>query len=109
MLIKKEGGIFYVDKWAIDCDTAVTSVTLRDNTVGIGDFAFSSCSHLESITLPNSVTSIGKYAFYNCSSLTSITFQGTVVEWNAISKGPDWNYNVPATEVVCSDGTVKLK
>jgi hypothetical protein len=55
------------------------------------------------------VTYIGARAFYECSSLTSITFEGTVVEWNAISKSDSWNDQVPATEVICSDGTVSLK
>jgi hypothetical protein len=39
-----------------------------------------------------------------CKTLTSITFEGTIEEWNSITKGSDWNYNVPATYVQCSDG-----
>ena len=35
-LIQKEGGVSYVSKWIIACDTDVTSVTLRADTVGIG-------------------------------------------------------------------------
>ena len=54
------------------------------------------------------LTSIGNSAFYYCTRLTSITFEGTVEQWNAITKGYDWKYNVPATEVVCSNGTVSL-
>ena len=54
------------------------------------------------------VTSIGNYAFYNCTSLTSIEFTGTVAQWKAIGKGYDWKYYVPATEVVCKDGTVAV-
>ena len=74
----------------------------------IGTRAFNNCTRLTSITIPDSVTSIGEEAFYNCSGLESITFGGTVVQWNAISKGIGWKYNVPATKVVCSDGSVKL-
>ena len=55
-LIQIQGGISYIDKWIIDCDTSVTSVTLRDNTVGIADWAFSGCTSLTSITIPDSVT-----------------------------------------------------
>ena len=36
-------------------------------------------------------------------------YEGTVEEWKAISKGSSWNYNVPATKVVCKDGEVSLK
>ena len=74
----------------------------------IGTNAFNNCTRLTSITIPDSVTSISSDAFYNCSGLESITFGGTVVQWNAISKGNGWKYNVPATKVVCSDGSVKL-
>jgi hypothetical protein len=48
-------------------------------------------------------------AFSNCTGLTNITFKGTEDEWNAIAKGSNWNYKVPAAEVICSDGVVKLK
>ena len=61
-------------------------------------------------------------AFYNCSGLTSVNYTGTIEEWNAISKGSktieewnvinkkgNWNYNVPATVVHCTDGDVDIK
>lgn len=54
------------------------------------------------------VTSIGENAFRYCDSLKSVTFNGTVAQWNAISKGSYWSYNVPAEKVVCSDGEVTL-
>ena len=72
-IIQVENGVSYVDKWAIDCDTSVTSVELRDDTIGIADYAFYRCKNLTSITIPDGVTSIGYYAFSDCSSLTSIT------------------------------------
>lgn len=65
-------------------------------------------SYLKSIVIPSSITTIGNNAFYYCSSLTTIEFEGTVEQWNAIRKVGNWNYGVPATEVICSDGTVSL-
>jgi hypothetical protein len=62
-----------------------------------------------SIEIPASLTTIGNSAFSDCISLTNIAFAGTVAEWKAISIETYWNYNVPATEVVCSDGTVSLE
>ncbi|MBO5042722.1 MAG: leucine-rich repeat domain-containing protein, partial [Clostridia bacterium] len=38
-LIQIENGVSYVDKWVIDCDEQTTNVTLRADTVGIGDNA----------------------------------------------------------------------
>ena len=63
---------------------------------------------LTSVTIPSSVIFIGSGAFNNCTTLTTIHFEGTVEQWNAIEFGDHWNYNVPATEVICSDGTVPL-
>ena len=77
-LIKKENGVSYVDKWAIDCDNSVGAVTLRNGTVGIGDYAFSGCTRLTSVTIGNSVTSIGRYAFSHCAGLTSVTIPDSV-------------------------------
>jgi len=82
----------------------MTSITIPDGVTGISNEAFYGCSGLTSITIPDSVTSIGIDAFYGCSGLTSITFEGTVEQWNAVTKGSKWNEDVPATEVICSDG-----
>ncbi len=86
-----------------------TSIVLKEGTLGIGGGAFSGRRGLKSVTIPDSVTSIGGGAFYYCTGLTSITFNGTKAQWNAISKDDNWKQQgVPATEVVCSDGTVSI-
>ena len=72
---------------------------------GIGDEAFRGCYSLTSIEIPNGVTSIGDDAFYGCDSLTSITYNGTVSEWNAISKDEHWDSTADYI-VYCTDGTV---
>ena len=86
----------------------LTSVIIPDSVTSIGDSAFSGCSSLTSVVIPDSVTSIGLLVFYNCSSLTSITYTGTAQQWASVTKGLSWELGVPATEVVCSDGTVTL-
>ncbi len=93
-LIQKENGVSYVDKWVIDCDTSVTSVTLRSDTVGISDKAFYNCTNLTSITIPEGVTSIGSDAFSGCFSLTDVYYTGTEEQWKAITIG---SYNTPLT------------
>ena len=116
---------------AFQCCESLTSVTIGNSVTSIGNSAFYDCTNLTSITIGNSVTSIGERAFYYCTSLTSITipdsvdsignrafavcnylnrieFEGTVEEWNNISKGDYWNMLVPATSVVCLGGEVAL-
>jgi hypothetical protein len=88
--------------------SGLTSITIPNSVTSIEGYAFSGCSSVTSITIPNSVTSIGEDAFYDCSDLNSITYEGTQEQWNAVSKGSDWNYNVPATYVQCTDGKVTL-
>ena len=94
---------------AFDWCSSLTSVTIPDSVTSIGYCAFAYCSSLTEVVIGNSVTSIDWCAFADCSSLTSITFNGTVEEWNAIEKGNDWNYGVPAKEVVCTGGIVSLQ
>ena len=86
----------------------LTSVTIPDSVTSIGNSAFYDCTGLTSITIPDSVTHIDDYAFNYCTSLTTINFNGTMEQWNAVSKGTNWKTNVPATQVVCTDGTVSI-
>ena len=125
-IINVENGISYVDKWIIDCDTEITSATLRADTVGIANFAFEDCSGLTSITIPDSVTSIGRRAFESCLRLTSIIigngvtsignsvfdycsgleivyYKGTAEEWEDISIDTYNNYLKNATRYYYSE------
>ena len=86
----------------------ITELVIPDSVTSIGQYAFHGCTGLTSVTIPDSVTRIGQYAFHGCTGLTSITFEGTRAQWKAISKGSNWKNYVPATEVICSDGTVTI-
>ncbi|MBO5882901.1 MAG: leucine-rich repeat domain-containing protein [Clostridia bacterium] len=78
-LLQKENGVYYVDKWAVDCDEIATSVTLRSNTVGIANSAFYNCNSLTDVILPEGVLSICSGAFYNCAKLENINIPDSVI------------------------------
>lgn len=126
-------GVINIDSDAFENCTNLTSVTIPNSVTNIGGYAFFECSELENVTfgenselisigeatfgyckrlesirIPNSVTIIGEWAFQDCENLTDIMFEGAVSQWNDIEFGDGWNYNVPATKVICSDGEVSL-
>ena len=70
--IWQETGATYVGKWFLGTkDTEAP--TLKDDTVGIADYAFSSCENFTDIySLPDSVKYIGEGAFSGRESLVSV-------------------------------------
>ena len=80
-----------IGEGAFENCTSLISITIPDSVTSIGDFAFWGCRSLTSITIPNGVTSIGDYAFRYCYNLKTITFKCTEAQWNAITKGTDWD------------------
>lgn len=76
-----------------DC-SSLSNITIPDSVTSIGRDAFLRCSSLASITIPDSVTSIGKEALADCTRLAHIYYTGTQEQWNAITKGTTWNYNM---------------
>lgn len=83
------------------------SIEIPNGATSIGKGAFAYCDLLTSVIIGNDVKEIFD-AFHDCKKLTSITYNGTVEEWEKIKKYSDWNYNVSATKVICSDGEVEI-
>lgn len=90
------------DNIASVVDKSVTEITadMLEGATEIGDYTFYGCTDLTMACIPNTVTSIGDCAFYGCTSLATILFFGTQTEWNAITKGTDWDGNTGAYTVV---------
>lgn len=86
----------------------LTSISIENSCKVIGSNALDYCSSAKEIIIPDSVIHIDRYAFYGCSSLTEITFNGTVEQWNNVTKHSDWCYMVSVTKVVCTDDEVML-
>ena len=78
-----------------------TSITIKDETLGIAGGAFYNCSGLTSITIPNSVTSIGDGAFSGCTGLktvinfSNLTFSEGSEDYGYVACYADKVYNVP--------------
>ena len=69
------------------------SITIPDGVTSIGDYAFQK-SGLVTIIIPDSVTSFGEGAFNICRNMSDIYYTGTQTQWDAITKGNNWNYNM---------------
>ena len=101
-------GVTYIGRYCFQHCQSLLSITIPDSVTTIGYSAFYGCRSLTSLVLPEGIANIGEFAFSGCIGLTKIIFMGTKEQWNAINKGMDWNYSAPATEIICSDGTVEL-
>lgn len=84
----------------------VKSVIVPSGVREIEEAAFSLCPCLETAKLPKSLRSIGAAAFFSCGVLKTIDFDGTVEEWNAVTKGKGWDTLTGEFRVLCADGTV---
>ena len=64
-----EGGVF--------ASSQLTSVTIPNTVIVIGNGAFQECPNLTEITIPSSVSSLGDLAFYLCGNLKKITIESS--------------------------------
>lgn len=70
----------------------ITSCEINEKTKFIYASAFAYRSSLTSITIPDSVVLIGNEAFYECTSLKEVNYKGTEEQWNKINiHGGNWN------------------
>jgi hypothetical protein len=84
------------------------AVTISEGQSYLSDYMFESCLKLSEVYLPSSLTKISAGAFSGCTKLNKITFGGTMEQWQSVTFGSDWNKNVPAIKVICSDGETPI-
>ena len=77
-LIVKENSIYYVDGWAVGCESNTISAEIREGTRNFSDGAFSGKTMLKDISIPKSITEISYRAFYGCTRLTNVIIPDTV-------------------------------
>lgn len=113
----------YINAYAFYKCSSLRSVTLGDNVTHIDDYAFydcnsltkaelnctidpyafAECDYLSSVTAGVKMTSIGNNAFQNDKYLTSFTYAGAQSEWDAMTKGSNWNSGVHTNfKVTCT-------
>ena len=116
-----------LSNYAFGYCTSLRRVDIPDTVTAINAAAFRGCTALKTIALPKLIT-VGTHMFAdctslirirlsgvpelsicmfaNCTALTDIFYDGTMAEWEALTKGADWNANTGAYTVHCSDGDV---
>lgn len=88
----------------------LTSIRMPSSLTEISNAVLKDCYYLTTIdNVPATITEIGRNAFYGCEKLLTINYNGTMAQWQNISKGTTWNFRVPSYCIVhCSDGDVRI-
>jgi hypothetical protein len=67
----EEDGLVYVDNCLVKADTEISgTVTVKDGTVLIADYAISNCDKITELKLPGSLRHMGEDAIYDCDLIT---------------------------------------
>lgn len=104
--VKIPGSVSSIGKAAFaDCNQ-LKNATIENGVTKIEDSAFQNCESLESVTIPQSVSVIEDEAFSECGSLISIHYDGTIKQWNAITKGSNWDNWTGNYTIYCTDGEI---
>ncbi len=104
------------EKYVIDAVAflrkSIDNIEIPDFVTDIGDYAFAGTG-IKGITIPDSVDSIGYSVFYFShtdlhNTVTSIIYEGTIEQWEKISKNSYWDetYQIKEYTIYCTDGEI---
>lgn len=92
--------------------TTLSHISIPNSVKVLDTSTFECCYYLESIDIPIGLTSIGSYTFANCPSLKTINYEGTMEQWEALTKKVDWkrgkSRSTPLEVIHCSDGDINI-
>ena len=80
------------------------NTTIPTTVTSLGRACFAEFNTLSNMTIPANVTRFGQYIFYGDTNLTSITYQGTIAQYQAITKEDGYNYETENIIVHCTNG-----
>lgn len=98
-------GVTYLGKWALSFDFSLEEITIREGTVGIGNYPYYETS-IQTINFPKSLKQF--YIYSNYANKT-INYPGTISQWKAILTNTQTLSPVKDCTVVCTDGTLVYK
>ena len=87
--------------------TSITKITLPESLSSLGEYAFYNCEGLTTIYIGSNIRKLNMKVFGDCINLTSIHYNGSMEEWNAIEKDPEWDLGTSDYIVYCTDGNIQ--
>lgn len=99
-LLEVEGGVVYVDNWAVALGENPYSFAVREGTVGIAAYAFYMHGNFTRVYLPGSLKYINQYAFAYAESLERIIFTGNQAQWISVKKTYAWAEGCKKIEII---------
>ena len=103
-----DGNVTDIASDAFHTCSNLKKVKLESNVTNLLGACFCWCSKLEEVEIGNGVKSIGVNLFYGDSKLTEVTYNGSIDEWNKITKKSGWNANTKIQTIICKDGNIEL-
>lgn len=88
--------------------TKIKEIVLPEGLITIEGWAFCLPNNLEKVTIPSTVEYIGKMSFASTGVLTTIIYNGSIADWNSITKDPQWDdsYSSAVYIIYCIDGEI---